>query len=90
MRHCNKDIPKLWKDNLPAKSNTGAYHTDGKTLYSYSKVIGVTSGPSKILFDYSGNNFISQTTSTHVGIAKHWADNIVSPQEVDRYIAFSS
>jgi hypothetical protein len=90
MKHCNKEIPKLWKDNLSAESNTGSYHTDGSTLYSYSKIIGVTTGHSKILFDYSGNNFISQTTSMHVGYARQWADNIISPQEVDRYIAFST
>ena len=89
MKYCNVDIPNFWKSNTPATSNTGSYHTDGKNLYSYSKLIGVTDGQSKILFDYSGNNFISQTTSTHVGYARKWADNIIPPEKSNLYINFS-
>ena len=90
MRHCNTDIPILWKDNVSAESKTGSYHTDGRNLYSYSKLIGVTYNNSKILFDYSGKDFISQTTSRHVGYARHIADDIVPPEESSSFIKFSS
>lgn len=90
MKYSNKDIPNLWKRNISGRSNTGSYHTDGNTLYSYSKIIGVTYNNSKILFDYSGKDFISQTTSTHVGYARHLADDIVPPEDSLTFIKFSS
>lgn len=89
-KHPNIEIPKLWINNRSGKSNTGTYHTDGNTLYSYFKVIGITYNNSKILFDYSGKDFISQTTSTHVGYARHLADDIVPPEESSSFIKFSS
>jgi hypothetical protein len=90
MKHCNRDIPIFWKNNISAESNTGSYHTDGNTLYSYSKIIGVTYNHSKILFDYSGKNSISNTTSTHVGYARTIADDIVPPEKSSSFTKFSS
>ena len=60
---------------------TRSLRTDGNSLYSYNLRIGIT-GPDdeKIVFsfDKGGGNFMSQTTSTHVGLARRHAhaDNI--------------
>ena len=60
---------------------TRSLRTDGNSLYSYNLRIGIT-GPDreKIVFDFSsgGGRFMSQTTSTHVGLARRHAhaDNI--------------
>ena len=57
--------------------------TDGKKLYSYALKIGTsttTDNQCKNVLDYTtrGLGFYSVTTSTHVGLAKKYADIITS------------
>tara|TARA_R110002020_G_scaffold39950_3_gene118171 strand:+ start:2522 stop:2797 length:276 start_codon:yes stop_codon:yes gene_type:complete len=78
IRH--KEIILFWIEGTPAK--TYAFRTDGKDLYSYETKIGVTmSNGTKVLFDYTSKtgNFINQTTSCHVGLAKKYVDKVVHP-----------
>ena len=74
---CNAEVVNNW-----AQGNEGftrSLRTDGSSLYSYNLRIGIT-GPDreKIVFDFSspGGNFMSSTTSTHVGLARRHADTI--------------
>jgi hypothetical protein len=74
---CNAEVVNNW-----AQGNEGftrALRTDGSNLYSYNLRIGITGPDSeKIVFDFSsgGGKFMSQTTSTHVGLARRHADTI--------------
>ena len=76
----NMFVPRAWSCGQEAKSHTGNYWTDGRTLYSYSLMIGDTTAQgTKVLRDYTSNGkwgFQSQTTSCHVGRAKQHADLI--------------
>ena len=80
----NSEIPKLWKENIPAKNYTNTFHTDGYDLYSYNKLIGTTHNGLKLLYNYTSSSgcFISQTTSTHVGMARDYCDQLVHPSEL--------
>ena len=78
----NKEIPYAWKRNITAKNYNNTFHTDGINLYSYRQLIGTTNIYGfKILYDYTKNSncFISNTTSTHVGYAKPFSDEILHP-----------
>lgn len=77
----NDQIPICWANNTPAKNHNGTFSTDGLNLYSYQKIIGVTEGNQKILYEYNSktNNFISQTTSTHVRLAASHANLLLIP-----------
>ena len=81
----NNLIPYFWKNNISAKNYTKTFHTDGLKLYSYNQLIGFTHNGSKILYDYTSksNCFISSTTSTHVGYAKFYSDQIVHPDNTN-------
>ena len=65
----NKNVAIGWINNNP--TSTKNYTTDGQNLYSYGLLIGVTEGSQKIVYNYtSSGNFISSTTSRHVGLVK--------------------
>lgn len=68
----NSQVAENWSNNLPGKS--GTMKTDGDNLYSYDLRIGLTLNGEKILIPYLSryNNFISQTTSKHVGLAQQY------------------
>ena len=72
---CNHEVVNNW-----AQGNEGftrSLRTNGIDLYSYNLKIGTTSDDGKkVLFDYtrSGGSFHSQTTSTHVNIAREHSD----------------
>ena len=74
---CNHEVVNNW-----AQGNEGftrALRTDGNNLYSYNLRIGITGPDSeKIVFDFTsgGGKFMSQTTSTHVGLARQYAVTI--------------
>ena len=73
----NKNVVWSWMNNKPLKSS--GMHTDGKDLYSYNLLIGYTIpslDDAKFVKDYtaSGLGFYSMTTSTHVNLAKRYAD----------------
>ena len=78
----NKQVIENWENGKRGKS--GSLSTDGNNLYSYKLLIGVTKRPyhenvrfngqsnsQKLLLNATakGNNFYSQTTSAHVGLA---------------------
>ena len=76
----NQGVVRFWRKGLPAKNGSGGdytFHTDGESLWSYKLLIGVTEGGRKVLFRYRApRNFISLTTSRHVGQAEGYADDI--------------
>ena len=57
-------------------ANAGALVSDGQSLYSYNlriaEFVPTNEGKAIIVYDYTsgGGNFISQTTSSHVGMIK--------------------
>lgn len=81
----NKEIPSAWKRNIAAKNHNNSFSTNGIDLYSYQQLIGTTSTcGAKILYNYTSNAgcFISNTTSTHVGYAKPFSDEMVHPNSL--------
>ena len=86
-RVTNKEIPALWTAGIPAKSGNGQFSTDGKTLFSYKMPIGKTisgdnQGPRKVFCKYNSkpDNFVSTTTSVHVGLTLRHIDNYAHDQ----------
>lgn len=79
----NIEVIKAWINGESASNKNMS--SDGKNLYSYDLRIGYTDFVSgvekKVVMDYTAetNNFVSITTSTHVGKAKHYADIITVP-----------
>ena len=78
----NELVLDKWKKGEAANSHTGALHTNGTSLFSYHLKIGhrAASGTC-VLGDFTspGGHFASQTTSCHVGKARHIADHIMHP-----------
>lgn len=75
----NKQVPELWTAGIPARSAN--FSTDGKTLFSYNMPIGKTvkleNGMSRKVFcqyDAKSDNFVSATTSQHVGLTLRHID----------------
>ncbi len=68
----NREVAKNWGEGLKGESNT--MRTDGYDLYSYDLKIGYSIDSDKrvILYLSQYNNFISQTTSKHVGLAQKY------------------
>lgn len=65
----NKNVAIGWINNKPTAAKN--YMTDGQNLYSYGLLIGVTEGSQKVVYNYTNTgNFISSTTSRHVGLVK--------------------
>ena len=75
----NAQVTEAWIKGQPAKS--GNLRTDGQSLYSYELRIGHTEGGRKVATDYTrtGGDFRSQTTSTHVGLAKRAGATVERP-----------
>ena len=69
----NKTVVSNWYFDNPSASHNGQLSTDGKNLFSYRQLIGVTlADGSKVALNYrsgKGGCYIGQTTSTHVGYA---------------------
>jgi len=86
----NREVARAWRNGQIAAS--GHLATDGKNLYSYKLKIGYTDeNGMKVVLDYTakGGRYISITTSTHVGIAKKYADKIAPPKRnITRYIDY--
>tara|TARA_Y100001937_G_C6849132_1_gene211296 strand:- start:29 stop:307 length:279 start_codon:yes stop_codon:yes gene_type:complete len=67
----NGQVIQAWSNGQKAKS--GRLKTDGDKLWSYSLCIGRSDCEGgKVIFDYTagGGSYASQTTSTHVNLAK--------------------
>lgn len=70
MRTNNKNVARAWHNGEFAQSHNGNYHTDGRNLYSYRMLIGVTAPDgTKYLLNVRGKNGYSSTTSKHVRLA---------------------
>jgi hypothetical protein len=69
----NREVARAWSENKPATSHTGAFHTDGRRIYSYNLCIGITTSDGiKAVADHrrgGKHSFYSVTTSKHVGLA---------------------
>ena len=84
----NSEVARAWAQGKPARTKN--FSTDGLTLFSYDLVIGKTvvtplgTRTHKVVYDYTAQsgNFRSQTTSTHVGKASYYCDELVEPGEV--------
>jgi len=65
-----RDVIEAWLAGNPARTQNNSLSTDGDTLYSYNLQIGYKSIHGRAMVkDYRAPNNISQTTSTHVGLA---------------------
>ena len=76
----NSDVVYKWSQNEEARNGRYTLHTDGKDLYSYNLRIGFTT-PSgkKVAVEHRAPNFVSITTSQHVGLASWRADFLIHP-----------
>lgn len=75
----NEDVCREWSCGFSGHSQNMS--TDGKNLYSYNLKIGYTDSLGrKILYWYrSPKNYISMTTSIHVGRALRYANQVIDP-----------
>ena len=67
----NAEVIRAW--NLGREAKNASLKTDGNRLWSYRLCIGRSDEEgNKVLFDFTsgGGHSVSQTTSTHVGLAK--------------------
>ena len=82
----NIQVINAWNHGQAGKA--GGLKTDGNNLWSYSLCIGRSDAEgNKVLFDYTakGGHSVSQTTSTHVGLAKRNSSAEVMRPEVARH-----
>ena len=81
----NKDVVRAWINGQTGKA--GSLSTDGMHLYSYRLMIGTDSGG--VIYNHTagGGSYYSQTTSTHVGIARGIATSakVISPDVVQEW-----
>ena len=87
-----KQVVESWINGQRSSTPNGSLSTNGDILFSYQLKIGYKQTETielddgyedikteqLIVLDYtaSGGNFVSSTTSTHVGLAKRYADKI--------------
>ncbi len=87
MKRTNNDtVAKLWAANEPSTSHNGNFSTDGRHLFSYNLLIGYTSASGKkvaLLYNAGSDNYVSQTTSQHVGKARRVAQEEYAPHGAD-------
>jgi len=79
---CNSQVISLWRDGRDARNNKNTLVAIDGDLYSYHVKIGRrTAGGQCVVADKTaaGGCFHSQTTSNHVGLAKHHADMVMHP-----------
>jgi len=64
----NEQVITAWLNGVAARA--GNLWTDGVKLFSYNLLIGDRSDCQNRVFDYTASGeFVSQTTSCHVGLA---------------------
>tara|TARA_B100000927_G_C16448812_1_gene462976 strand:- start:1399 stop:1698 length:300 start_codon:yes stop_codon:yes gene_type:complete len=86
MKTTSSNVARMWASSRAVTNHSGAFRTDGRWLWSYDLVIGETTDRGiKVLYDYTArtDNFMSMTTSKHVGYARAAADWTVSPDEIN-------
>lgn len=64
------------------RARAGALRTDGRSLWSYELKIAEKTLGGIVVADYTsgGGQFVSMTTSRHVGIAREVADTVMLPE----------
>ena len=74
-RFTNEQVVEAFMNQRPA--NAGALTTDGQSLFSYNLRIAEhipddRGSATTLVYDYTagGGNYVSQTTSSHVGMVK--------------------
>lgn len=77
----NSEVISCWVNCREGKSKN--LSTDGKFLYSYKLLIGFRSKDGLKLLNYRNSNFISHTTSCHVGFASSIATSaeLLDPED---------
>ena len=89
----NENVARRWANGQRARNHNNVFRTDGRNLYSYHQLIGVTTGEGqKVLFDYTARtgNFISMTTSgKHISPTRRYADVTVNPTVVQNLGAYT-
>jgi YD repeat-containing protein len=77
----NQEVAKAWKEGRSGHSSH--MKTDGRSLWSYSLLIGVTDpGGKKVALNYTASGRpVSVTTSMHVNFARFVADRTVHPDQ---------
>ena len=74
VRRTNQQVVEAFVAQQPLSA--GALVSDGQSLYSYNlriaEFIPNAGGKAIVVYDYTsgGGNFVSQTTSSHVGLVK--------------------
>jgi hypothetical protein len=79
----NEDLVKAWAAGKNAGKKGKGLSCEGGSLYSYSLKIGHRApNGSTIVADFtsSSGNYVSQTTSCHVGLAARIADDVMHPE----------
>jgi len=82
----NDAVIVAWLNHKEHRTKNFNLCTNGDELYSYDLMIGFTKGGvHKILLDYTAksNNFVSMTTSRHIGLARPYADGII--HKIERF-----
>ena len=83
IRTNNNNVASNWSTNTPSHSNNKQLTTDGRNLYSYRQLIGITlANGDKVALNYmsrGGGCYISNTTSQHVSLASRRADQTMNP-----------
>jgi len=79
----NENVVKAWQSGKIARNGNGSLHCNAAgDLFSYSLKIGRRSPDGRtIIADYTANtaNYHSQTTSSHVNLARRYADECMNP-----------
>ena len=79
----NNNVAVNWSCSIESQSHNGQFSTDGKKLFSYNQLIGITlSNGDKVALNYmsrGGGCYISNTTSQHVSLASRRADQTMNP-----------
>jgi len=79
----NENVVKAWQSGKIARNGNGSLHCNAAgDLFSYSLKIGRRSPDGRtIIADYTANtaNYHSQTTSSHVNLARRYADECMDP-----------
>lgn len=73
-------VAKAW--SAGRRLTGSSLFTDGKSVYSFRLLIGITEGKKKIAYDYRTR--VSGSTSRHCGVVIRAADKVVQPPKESR------
>ena len=79
----NNNVAVNWACGIESQSHNGQFSTDGRNLFSYNQLIGITlANGDKVALNYmsrGGGHYISNTTSQHVSKASIHATQTMNP-----------